>query len=617
METQNFLPICKKHNSNDTIDIVSKLISFFSTFKIPLIILLGIILYLLLGATKLPTVGLVIILGVIFLGSYRLVLETIISLIKKQFALDYIAILAVLVSLLTREFLVGAVIALMLASGETLEDFGAAKARQSLTKLIDRIPRDVWLWQKNRADKKIKLESVKVGQHILIRKGEVIPLDGVLNSKAGITDESSLTGEPYPVEKIEGDIIRSGTVNIGDAIVVKVTKASKDSTYRKIITLVESAQQEKAPLVRLADRYSTIFTIITFTIAGFAFWHNPTLESILAVLVVATPCPLIIATPIALLGGVNAAAKKRIIIKKLASIEVLARVNAIILDKTGTITLGKPRVTKVEIDDSKLDKKTILSIAEAIERSSLHPLAKAIVAFAASQKAPIIHAVKITEKVGVGISGTVNNKIYTLSRLPHTSAVMSIEMREGKKRIAIFSFEDEIKEDSKTILEKLKELGVSLSLFTGDKKAVAEKVASQLGGHMDVHAEATPEEKQLGIATLKKKGRITAMVGDGINDAPALAQADVGMVFSSEEQTASTNAADIVFLGGNFSLILESMTLSKRTIGIALQSILWGIGLSIGAMILAAFGFIPPLYGAILQEGIDVVVIINALRASR
>lgn len=585
-------------------------------FQIPLAVLGGIILYLILGLLHLPTASLVIVLGTIILGSYRLFLDTFESLRKKQFALDYIAILAILVSLITKEFLVGSVIALMLASGETLEDYGAAQAKESLTKLVDRIPRDVWLFVNGRAEKKIKIEGVKVGQSILIRKGEVIALDGILLSERGTTDESSLTGEPYPVEKVEGDIIRSGTINVGDAFAIKVTKASKDSTYRQIIQMVKQAQEEKAPMVRLADRYSTIFTAITFVIAGFAYFLNPHLESILAVLVVATPCPLIIATPIALLGGINAAAKKRIIIKKLASIESLSRVDAIILDKTGTITLGKPRVTSLEILD-KAAEKTVLSIAEAIERSSLHPLAKAVVDYASSQKAPIMHAQEIKEIVGKGIQGIVGGKTYTLSRLAHTSATMAIEMREGNKHIAIFSFEDEIKQDSKSILEKLKDLGLSLSLYTGDKKAVAEKVAAQLGGELEIKAECTPEEKQQGIATLKRQGKVTAMVGDGINDAPALALADVGMVFSSEEQTAATDAADVVFLGGNFGLILESMAISKRTIRIAMQSILTGIGLSIGAMILASFGFIPPIIGAGIQEAIDVAVILNALRAAR
>lgn len=592
-------------------------ISFIKTFFIPLLVLLGIILYLFFTALHLPLLALVSILAGIVIGSYRLFIDTAQSLVKRHFALDYIAILAVLVSLITKEFLVGAVIALMLASGETLEDFGAQRAKKSLTNLIDRIPRDVWLWQNNRAEKKEKLEHIKIGQEIFIRKGEVIALDGTLISPHGTTDESSLTGEPYPVEKIKGDIIRSGTINVGDAIVIKVTRASKDSTYRKIIHLVESAQEEKAPLVRLADKYSTVFTLITFALAALAYWLNPHLESVLAVLVVATPCPLIIATPIALLGGVNAAAKERIIVKKLASLESLARVNAIIFDKTGTITLGKPKVTHVELSSKKTDLKKLLSIAEAIERSSLHPLAKAIVDFAIAQKVPTIHAGNIKETVGHGISGVVDGKTYTLARLSQASDTMAIAMTEGKKQVAIFFFEDELKEDSKAILSTLTSLGISLSLFTGDKKAVAEKVAAALGGITEVKAECTPAQKQAGIETLKKEGKITAMVGDGINDAPALALADVGMVFSSEEQTAATDAADVVFLGGNFGLVLKTMTIAQNTIRIAMQSILWGIGLSILAMILAAFGLIPPLVGAGIQEAIDVAVILNALRATR
>lgn len=594
-----------------------RFLSIVQAFKIPLLVLCGILFYLLFAYLHYPTLSLVVILAAIILGSYRLFIDTFLSLIKRQFALDYIAILAVVVSLITKEFLVGSVIALMLASGETLEDFGASQAKRSLTNLVDRIPRDVWLWIGGRAEKKIKIEEVTVGQEILIRKGEVIALDGILLSTRGTTDESSLTGEPYPVEKLQDDVIRSGTINVGDAIVVKVTRASKDSTYRKIIALVQSAQEEKAPLVRLADKYSTVFTLITTAIAAFAYIHSPHLESILAVLVVATPCPLIIATPIALLGGVNAAAKKRIIIKKLASLESLARVSAIILDKTGTITLGKPRVTHVDILDKKIDKKKLLSIAEAIERSSLHPLAKAVVDYAAEEKAPVIHAENITETVGHGISGIVGGKTYTLSRLAKVSTSMAIGMYERKKHIATFFFADEIKEDSKSILAKIHALGIHLSLFTGDKKDVAEKVAQQLGGQMEVHAECTPEEKQQGILALKKSGKVTAMVGDGINDAPALALADVGMVFSSEEQTAATDAADVIFLGGNVGLILDTMSIAKRSIRIAMQSILWGIGLSIGAMVLASLGLIPPIFGAGIQEAIDVAVILNALRAAK
>lgn len=536
-------------------------------------------------------------------------------MLKKRLALDYVAILAIAVALFTGEYLVAAIIALMIASGRTLEEYGISQAKNSLTKLIDRIPNAVSVWKNGEAVRKEIVSKVKIGEEILMRKGEVIGLDGILVSETGLTDESSLTGEPYPVDKIKGDAIRSGTINIGNPIVLKVTKEAADSTYRKIIDMVKRAQGEKAPLVRLADRYSVIFTFLTLGIAGFAYLFDRNINSVLAVLVIATPCPLILATPIALMGGINAAAKKRIIIKKLANIEVLSRIKAVIFDKTGTITLGKPKVASFERITKNYEEKNLLAIAEALERNSLHPLAKTIVSFAKDKKSPIFHAENVKEIIGSGIKGLINNKEYSLSKLKEEG--MAIGIWEGKTLLAIFRFEDEIKKESKTILSYLKNLGLELFIFTGDKKASAEKVAKEIGGNITVKAECSPEDKKEGIEALKKEGKATAMIGDGINDAPALAFADVGMVFSNDEQTAASETADIVFLGGDFSLVLDSFKIAKRTIGIALGSIKWGIGLSIVGMIFAAFGLIPPIVGAFLQEAIDVAVILNALRSAK
>ncbi len=588
-----------------------------NTFKVPAIILLGIVLYVILELLKLSTPAVIIAVLVTILGSYRLIKETFLNLLKKRFALDYIAILAIAVSLITKEYIVAAILALMIESGRTLEDYGVAQAKKSLTKLAERIPSEVILWENKRAGAKITIGKVKIGNFVLIRKGEVIGLDGILESEAGLTDESSLTGEPYTIEKIKGDSIRSGTINIGDPIVIKITKVQADSTYNKIIDMVKKAQDEKSPLVRMADKYSGIFTLVTLIITGFSYIYSGfDLTRALAVLVIATPCPLIIATPIALLGGVNSASKKHIIVKKLASLEILSRAQALIFDKTGTITLGKPRVIEFKNSTKNYTEKELLAIAESIERNSLHPLAKAIVNFAKERNANIVHAEKIEEKVGVGISGTVNNKKYTLSKLKSADG-MAIEILENDKPIGVFKFEDEIKQDSKSIIADLKKAGFQIFIFTGDKKEAADKVAANLGGDVIVKAECSPEDKQKGIHELKKQGKITAMVGDGINDAPALALADVGMVFSNEEQTAASEAADIVFLGGNFSLVVDSLSIAKKTIYIAKQSIFWGIGISILGMVFASFGLIPPIGGAFIQEAIDVAVIINALRASR
>ena len=597
---------------------IAKLVGF---FQIPALVLLGIVVYnFLLYFFHLPTISAWWAGLIVAIGSFDLLKETALALKNKHFALDYIAILAIIVSLISGQFLVSLIIVFMLSGGQTLEKYGMAKAKQSLTALTERIPNEVTLWNKGKIDGRRAIETVDVGEEIVVRKGEVVPLDGVLISEEAILDESSLTGEPYTVEKMTGDPIRSGTINMGNILALRVTKSDRDSTYRKIIDMVTKAQTEKAPLIRLADRYSTIFTIITAVIALGGFMMSHSLERVLAVLVVATPCPLILATPIALFGGMNSAAKNRILTKKLSSLEILSRVTAVVLDKTGTITLGRPLVSNVEIFDKSFDLKKIYSIAEAIERNSLHPLAKAIVAGAKEIGAPHMIAEKVDEKIGSGISAMIEGHQYSLAKMSKNHHTNAIELHDQDRLIARFEFEDKLKDDSAGIISALKKLKLSLFIFTGDRQENAEKIVAQLGeagGMITVQAGLSPEDKKNGVENLKKSGSVVAMVGDGINDAPALAIADVGLVFSNEEHTAASEAADIVFLGGDISSVTFIISLAKKTIRIALESIWFGIGLSIILMIGAAFGYVPPLLGALLQEVIDVLVIFNALRASR
>lgn len=587
------------------------------TFKMPLVILLGILLSLVLkNLFQRPSLSDYIILGIVVVGSFKLFKSNLISLIHKKFALDYIALLAIIVAVGSRQYLVAAIIVLMLSGGTTLEEYGTTKAKQSLTALTDRIPNTVSLWQNGTVIRVVRNDLVKIGQEILVRKGEVIPLDGILTSDKGLADESSLTGEPYMIEKIGGDEIRSGTINRGELMVIKVTKIDKDSTYRKIIKMVQDAQSQKAPLIRLANRYSTLFTLITLVIAAGSYFIFHDFSRVLSVLVIATPCPLILATPIALMGGMNAAAKKRIIMKKLSSIEIMSKVDSIIFDKTGTITLGKPQIKKVDLIDKSYDINKIFSISEAIERNSLHPLAKAIVATAREKKVDFKKASNVKETIGVGITAEIDGEHYILSKIQNYDR-MAIQLKHNDRQIAVFEFEDQIKKESKNTIQKLKGLGLTISIFTGDKRKAAEDTIKQLGEVIKIKAEMKPEDKKNGIEELKKIGKITAMVGDGINDAQALALADVGMVFSNEERTAASEAADVVFLGGDFSSVTDAIFIAKKTIHIALQSILFGIGISTIGMVLAAFGFISPIKGAFIQESIDVLVILNALRASK
>lgn len=594
-----------------------KIEGLFYTFRFPLFVLLSIILALLIQYVfTLPGIAKLVLLAVVLSGAIPLFVENLRALIGGRYALDYIALLAILVGLLSGQYLVAAVIVLMLAGGNTLEEYGTSQAKESLTALTDRIPNAAVIWNDGQMEEKIPVDEVKIGMKIFVRKGEVIPLDGVLVSDTGYTDESSLTGEPYMIDKVQGDRLRSGTVNVGDGIVITVSKASTDSTYHKIIEMVRVAQQEKAPLIRLADRYSTVFTLITLILAGLAYAISHDFERVLSVLVIATPCPLILATPIALMGGMNAAAKRRIIMKRLSSVEVLSRVNTIIFDKTGTITLGKPSVEKLTIIDTSYTTQEVFGIAEAIERNSLHPLAKAIVQAAHERQYEKKFAKNVTEKIGIGIEGEVEGVTYRLSKATDVQ-MMAISLSIGERRIGLFTLEDKIKNHSKKIINQLQKLGLELYLFTGDKKEAAQRVALQLGGMITVRSECSPEDKREGIENLKRQRKVTAMIGDGINDAPALAAAHVGLVFSNEEQTASSEAADVIFLGGDFSSVMDVVSLSKRTIHIAMQSIFVGIGLSILGMLLATFGYIVPITGAFVQETIDVLVILNALRSSR
>jgi heavy metal-(Cd/Co/Hg/Pb/Zn)-translocating P-type ATPase len=508
-------------------------------------------------------------------GSIELIHDTIQSLLHKKFALDYIAILAITTGVLTHEYLVAAVIVLMLAGGNTLEKYGVRKAKSALTKLTDRIPHTVLLTQSSEV---VSIASVAIGQEITVRQGEVIPLDGTLVSTEAIVDESSLTGEAFPQQKHQGQLLRSGTVNVSAPLILSVTKVDKDSTYRKIIQMVSDAQSEKSPLIRIADRYSVIFTIVTFVICALAYLLTGSLERVLAVLVLATPCPLILATPIALMGGVNAAASMRIIIKRLSSLEVLARVRAILFDKTGTLTLGKPSVKTIDRVDEHIALNDVLAIAAA------------------------------------GVSGVVDGHHYKLHRFDGEE--MSIALWRAEDVLAKFLFEDQIKSDAVTILTKFQEQGMKLALYTGDESTRTQNLLAKLHLQFEVHAHCTPEDKQKGIREFQRQGIVTAMVGDGINDAPALASADVGMVFSNEEQTASSEAADIVFLSGTLESVSDAIGIADHTLRIAKESIFVGIGLSIIGMLLAALGYIPPISGAIAQEAIDVCVILNALRAT-
>lgn len=552
----------------------------------------------------------------IVVGSWQLLKDTLDSIRKRSFALDYIAILAIITGLITANFLVSGVIVLMMSGGNALEAYAQKRAKKSLTALKNRIPNRIQVIDATGQLHTQQIEKVEIGSHIFLRKGEVVPLDGVLVEQGGTFDESSLTGEPYPIKKQNGDPVRSGTVNIGEAVTIRTVVVNKDSTYHHIVQLVNEAESAKAPFIQLADRLSAVFTLLTLILAAIAYLISGDLTRVLSVLVIATPCPLILATPIALIGGMNAAAQERIIFKQLAALEALAETTAIIFDKTGTITLGQPKLETVTSLSQSIHEEKIISIAAGLEKNSLHPFAKAIMAEAKKRAISPAHLENTHEKIGEGIMGKLQKDWFRLSGdKKHGSS--EIVLYKNDSPVARLTFNDELKSDSIKVLEKLQSLHIDISVFTGDSQKRAQEVLKKLPAGIHLQSQLSPQEKQKGIKEIKSSGKKVAMVGDGINDAPALALADVGLVFSHEEHTAASEAADIVLLAGDFKGVLKVLEISRRTMHIAQQSMYVGLGLSLLGMIYAALGHLPPFFGAVSQELIDVAVILNALRAAR
>lgn len=585
---------------------------FFTNFWKPILILLLIV-----AASMVPTASAILLLAGIVLGSYALVGHIVSSLMKRRFVLDYIAIAAIVTAVALTQWLVAAVIALMLATGEELERYGENRAKKALSGLLSRIPHQVTIRQDSITTSRIPLDAVEHGMILLIKKGEMIPVDGFLQEGSAVIDEATVTGEAVPVSRSAGGLLRAGTVNVGDSLVMQARGAFQSSSYARLIQMVAESQEHKAPLVRLADQYSTIFTLLTLFLCLFTLYFTGDWSRVLAVLVLATPCPLIIAAPIAFIGGINAAAQRRIIAKHPASLEVLARATDLVVDKTGTVTLGHPRLEQTEVLRTFLPAKVGLRIAASLEQYSLHPFAKAILEAHGTDEM-LLTPTEIHEEIGVGIEGTFGESRYRVQKTPQDRMAVDLCRVEGTTALPLlrFHFHDEIKNDSKHTLQHLLKHKLRFHMLTGDKGAEATVIGAELGVPLEILAEATPAMKQNYIRKLRDKKTAVAMVGDGINDAPALAEADVSLAFSPEEQTAATDAADIVLLGSGMDMLTGAYHIARRTVRIAKQAMIWGISLSLIGMGCAAFGYIPPLVGSLIQEAIDVTVILYALRAS-
>ena len=532
------------------------------------------------------------------LGLGRIALDSYHRIRAGRYSLDYIAFVAMALSLYAGAYLAGAVIAVMFIGGKALERFASARAEKALKRLIDTIPKTC-LVEREGTLTETPIQDVAEHTTILVKRNEMVPLDGViLSPEEGVFNLANLTGEVGSVELKKGTFVKSGALNSGETLRLRVVGNFSSSAYQRIVGLVEYAKAHPAGTVQLSEKANIYFTLLTIVIAATAYLLSNDIAILLAVLVIATPCPLIIAAPVAFISGMSRAAREGIILRKPAALEDIARADAIFFDKTGTLTLGEPVLAGDDIPDD------ILAIAAGLELHSLHPLARTIVGEAKKRKLPFTIAEDVHEEIGKGISGMIAGKRYAFS---------GISLCEDGTEIARFHFDDVLKEGASALISRLKREGVHTAIITGDRRSNAEKLFGD--ADVEICAEQSPEDKYRRIEAEQEKGRTILMVGDGLNDAPALAKANVGIVFSGTENGASIEAADIAILGGGLEKLDTVFTLSHRTVRIARQSIYGGIGLSLVGMVCAAFGYIPPVTGAFLQEAIDVAVILNALRA--
>ena len=532
-------------------------------------------------------------------------------------SIDFIAFLAMVLALFTHEYLAGAVIALMYTGGEALEAYAGRRAEASLAALLARIPKTALVKQTNGELEEVPLNEVLAGAVIIVRGNELVPLDGLLASMRAVLNLANLTGEPLPETVTQGAVIKSGSVNAGEAFELTVEGTLATSTYAKIVDLVKNAQQNQPPFVRLTTAANLPFTFLTLAISGGAYLLTGDITRVLAVLVIATPCPLIIAAPVAFIGGLSRAASRNIIVKTPAALESIAKVTTIFFDKTGTLTLGEPQLTGIVLKASNVNENAALSLAAALEYHSIHPLAHAVVMAAKDRGLSPAPATEASEILGKGVSGIVGGKYLTLEQASegdHKEGGISLLLSSDGNQLAVFHFSDVLKENAKNFLTDLALNGYKVSILTGDRKDHAEAIFAGLS--LNICADCTPEDKYRLVEEAKARGEKVAMVGDGLNDAPALAKADIGIVFSGTENSASIEAAGVAILGHDIMLIGELFALSKRSVRIASESVYAGIGLSTVGMFFAAGGYIVPVQGAIIQEGIDVAVILNALRAA-
>lgn len=564
-----------------------------------------------------------IFLAALLIGGVPLVVQTARGMLRGRFAADIVASLAIVTAFLLEQYFAGVVIVLMQSGGEALEAYAMHRASDSLEGLLAGAPKVAHRLRGEHLDD-VPVEQVAVGDALVVRPGDLVPVDAEVTEGTSTVDQSALTGEPLPIRAVPGTTLMSGSVNQEGALRVRALRPSAQSQYQQIVRLVERARQEKPPIQRLADRFAVWFTPLTLAMCGVAYLVTGSPTSVLAVLVVATPCPLILATPVAVIAGISRAADLGVIVKHGVAIEQLGRARAVVFDKTGTLTLGQPSVAHIEARDG-VSAGELLRLAAAVEQLSSHHLGRAVVEAGRVRFASLPAVTDFQESPGRGVTGRVDARVLRIGSAAYleeggvatpgvppdgTTAYVAIDGRV----VGAIEFADRLRHQVPALLQRLAVLGVTDTvMLTGDREAPAEAIAAQ-AGIRTVRANLLPADKVAAVRELTARYGNVVMVGDGINDAPALAAATVGVAMGAHGTAVSAEAADVVLLVDDIARVGDAMAVSRRMRRIALQSIGVGLGVSFALMIVASFGHITPAVGAVMQEALDAAVILNALR---